>query len=267
MARECVVFLVGACFLLGRSVAPLRAETKDLKIEQSWDGIIANEKLLKEAPANGKPLQGAAGFVTERKAWVKLWKAWRGKEKVPQVDFTKDLVLVITLGGPNKISPPVLRLDDKGELEAWAAATLNPADGFCYKLVIIRRQGVKSVNRTALPKDGLSRLMKALEEHKEPRRGSVFPLPQAVKILASEPKQHKGAIGFRGLHTYSTNLNAKKLIEQFGDPDETRTVNITVPGKGTGVVETVRSRMLRYGWLQIYVTAKGEIWYIGRKLK
>jgi hypothetical protein len=115
-------------------------------------------------------------------------------------------------------------------------------------------------------KDTLSRLMKALEEHKEPKRDSVFPLPQAVKILASESKQYKDEIRFRGLHTYSTNLNAKKLIEQFGDPDETGTENITVTGKA-GVAESARSRMLRYGWLRIYVTPDGEIWYVGRRLK
>ena len=54
-------------------------------------------------------------------------------------------------------------------------------------------------------KDALSRLMKALEEHKEPKR--------------------------------------------------------------EGIAETARSLMLRYGWLRIYVTAEGEIWYVGRRLK
>jgi hypothetical protein len=108
--------------------------------------------------------------------------------------------------------------------------------------------------------------MKALEEHKEPKRDSVFPLPKAVKILASESKEYNDEIRFRGLHTYSTNLNAKKLVEQFGDPDEVGTENITVTGKA-GVAETSRSRMLRYGWLRIYVTREGEIWYVGRRLK
>ena len=42
--------------VLGASVAPLRAEPKELKVRQAWDGIIGNEKLLKEAPPTGKPL-------------------------------------------------------------------------------------------------------------------------------------------------------------------------------------------------------------------
>jgi hypothetical protein len=117
-----------------------------------------------------------------------------------------------------------------------------------------------------LAKDGLSRLMKALEVHKEPQRGSVFPLPRALEILASEPKEYMGEIRFRGLHTYSTNLNANKLIEETGEPDETGTENITVSGR-TGLAETARSRMLRYGWLRIYVTPDGEIWYVGRRYR
>jgi hypothetical protein len=48
-------------------------------------------------------------------------------------------------------------------------------------------------------RDSLSQLMKALETHKEPKRESVFALPQAVKILESEPKEYKGEIRFRGL--------------------------------------------------------------------
>jgi hypothetical protein len=125
---------------------------------------------------------------------------------------------------------------------------------------------ITASNAVAQETDGLRRLMKALEEHKEPKRDAVFPLPQAAKILASESKEFMGEIRFRGLHTYSTTLNAKKLIEQFGDPDEMGTENITVTGK-TGVAETARSRMLRYGWLRIYVTPEGEIWYVGRRLK
>ena len=114
--------------------------------------------------------------------------------------------------------------------------------------------------------DGLTKLLKAVEGHKEPARGSVFPLPQAVKILQKEPKEFKGEIRFRGLHTYSTNLDEKKLVKQFGQPDETKMENITVTGKA-GTAETARSKMLRYGWLRLYVNPKGEIWYVARKLK
>lgn len=150
--KSCLIGTV-ACVFLGLQVLPVPAGTKELKGQQSWDGTIADAKLLKDAPANGKALQGAAGFVTDQAAWAKLWKAWRGEQKVPTVDFTKDLVLVFTLGGPNKISSPTLRLNDQGDLKADAAATLIGGDGFCYKFVVISRAGIKTINGTALKKD------------------------------------------------------------------------------------------------------------------
>jgi hypothetical protein len=115
-------------------------------------------------------------------------------------------------------------------------------------------------------KDALSRLLKAVQAHKEPERGSLFAFPRAVKILEAGPKNYKGEISFRGLHTYSTNLDENKLVKEFGRPDEAGVENITVTGKA-GLAETARSRMLRYGWLRIYVTPQGEIWYVGRKYK
>lgn len=105
---------------------PIQAETKELKVQQSWDGIIGDDKLLKDALPIEKPHQGTAVFVADKQAWAKLWKVWRGNQKLPGVDFTKTLVLVFTLGGPNLISLTELRLDDKGELKAEASATLKP---------------------------------------------------------------------------------------------------------------------------------------------
>jgi hypothetical protein len=151
--RSALLLVASVCALVGPGLLLLRAATTELKVEQSWDGIIKNEKLLRHAPTNGKPLQGAAGFVAEEKAWVKLWKAWRGDERVPEVNFAKELVLVFTLGGPNKVSPPELRLDDNGELKARAVATLIGGRGFCYKIVVVRREGIRSVNATPVPKE------------------------------------------------------------------------------------------------------------------
>jgi hypothetical protein len=119
-------------------------------------------------------------------------------------------------------------------------------------------------------KDALSRLLKVLEkenEQKDQKRGSVFAFPQAVKILEAGPKKpyKEEEIRFRGVHTYSTRWNEKKLLKEFGEPDEAGKENITVSrDKG---VETAYARMIRYGWLRIYLTPKGEIWYVGRKYR
>ena len=117
-------------------------------------------------------------------------------------------------------------------------------------------------------KDALSRLLKAVQNQKEPKRGSVFAFPQAVKILEAGPKKpyKEEDLRFRGMHTYSTHLDEKKLIKEFGEPDQVGKENVTVTG-ATGVAETRYSKMLRYGWLRIYVTPEGEIWYVGRQYR
>lgn len=114
--------------------------------------------------------------------------------------------------------------------------------------------------------NALSKLLKAVEGHKEPKRESLFALPKALKILEAEPKKYKGEIRFRGLHTYSTSLDENKLFKEFGKPDEAGKEDITVTGD-MGIAETVTARMIRYGWLRIYLTPKAEIWYVGRKYK
>lgn len=124
---------------LGWSLAAAGAGAKEVKVRRSWDGVVKDEKLRKEAPPNG--------VVTDRKAWAKLWKAWRGGEKVPEVDFDKELALILTCDGPNKIDPPVLLLDGKRGLKVQPpVATLVPGPGFGYKIVTVQREGIKTVN-------------------------------------------------------------------------------------------------------------------------
>jgi len=120
-------------------------------------------------------------------------------------------------------------------------------------------------------KGALSRLLKALEKEKAPKdakRGSVFAFPQAVKILEADPKGKipKEEIRFRGMPTYSTHWNEEKLVKEFGKPDEAGEETISVTGDA-GVAETRNARMIRYGWLRIYLTPKGAIWYVGRKYR
>jgi hypothetical protein len=126
--------------------AVIGAEAKKVEVRQSWDGTIPDDKLRKEEPANG--------FITDEKTWAKLWKAWCGNAKLPKVDFDKELILVQTVEGLNTISPPDLRLTDKGNLRVpLPVSTLLPASGgFGYKIVTVRRDGVKTVNGKTLKK-------------------------------------------------------------------------------------------------------------------
>jgi uncharacterized protein (TIGR03067 family) len=125
---------------------PPKKEPKAVPIRQSWDGVLQNRNLLKESPPEG--------FVVDADSWAKLWKAWRGDERVPRIDFDKQVAIILAVPGPNKISTPDLRLDDTGNLRVpLPVSTLLPDDGrIGYKLTIIDRAGVKSVNGRSIVK-------------------------------------------------------------------------------------------------------------------
>ena len=120
---------------------PDRPKPKPVPIAQRWNGKIADETLRKHEPPGGLVLDSAA--------WERLWKAWRGQEKLPALDFQTHLVLVFTAGGPNSVGcQPTI--DAKGNVRAVAMSTLIGGPGFGYLMLCISREGVKAVNGRAL---------------------------------------------------------------------------------------------------------------------
>jgi hypothetical protein len=104
-------------------------------------GTLADMNLLKAEPAKG--------FITDAAEWQKLWHAWRGKVALPPVDFAKEFVLVFTARGPN--APQVqLGLDKQGNLNALEVRKLAAGGGFSYRLAVVSRKGVATVNRRPL---------------------------------------------------------------------------------------------------------------------
>lgn len=113
-----------------------------VKILDSWSGKLADAAIRKHAPADD--------FLLDRESWAALWKAWRGQEALPEVDFQKQMVLVFTADGPNSVGCEP-RLDGQGNLQALAMSTLIGGPGFGYLIQCIPREGVKSVNGKPLP--------------------------------------------------------------------------------------------------------------------
>jgi len=132
------------------SVAPsaVQADEKPVKPVKEWKGKFLNkeeEPLMKEAPKSG--------CLTDKKAWSKLWKAWRGKEKLPKIDFEKQLVLVGAADcAANKIEA-AFKLDDKGDLKGFFITTEIGGPGFVYMIVVIDRSGIKTYNGKPIKKD------------------------------------------------------------------------------------------------------------------
>ena len=90
------------------------------------------------------------GVITNAKDFEKLVKAWKVAEKVPEVNFDKEIVLVAkTEGSILKLNPA---LDEKGDLKALGFASADLLPGFRYVIISVPRKGVKTVNGKELPK-------------------------------------------------------------------------------------------------------------------
>jgi hypothetical protein len=120
--------------------AEARAEKKVVKLTNNWRGSLDDRKLMKGAPQ----------VITNAKDFAKLWKAWKIGDKMPKVNFRKELViLATTVGSRLNLSA---QLDEKGNLTTIGFGTRDIRDGFRYVMGTVPRKGVKTVNGKALPK-------------------------------------------------------------------------------------------------------------------
>ncbi len=128
--------------LLAAGLAVAADKPTLVKTTNSWKGSIDDEKLKKEAPESG--------VITNAKDWEKLAKAWKVGDKVPEVNFDKELILIATTPG-SKLSLSAT-LDDKGDLKPIGIATSDLGTGFRYVIISVPKEGVKTVNGKELPK-------------------------------------------------------------------------------------------------------------------
>jgi hypothetical protein len=109
---------------------------KPIKTEKTWGGLVKIE-LRKEAPGN----------IADKDAWAKFWKLYRGEEKLPEVDFKTELILVVVNNDPNGISIR-LEVDNKGDLtvdyERTEIRFINPTT-CAYQIALIKRGGIKTI--------------------------------------------------------------------------------------------------------------------------
>jgi hypothetical protein len=140
MVRFCVTAGVVAAVWVGAlASASQQALPKTIKPNQVWKGSIADVNLKKGVPE----------VITSAREFEKLWKDWKIDGKVPEVDFTKELVAVgTTVGSTLQVSGA---LDDKGDLRIVSFGTADFGEGFRYVIVTLNRDGVKTVNGKKLP--------------------------------------------------------------------------------------------------------------------
>src|SRR5215510_512457 len=133
----------------GFSLAQSRG--KLIKVEKVWDGEIKFE-LLQQLPQKG--------VIANEKAWAELWRAYRGDDELPKIDFDKQMILVGVHSDPNDIGydPKGLILNENGDLNVRSVSTIifsrfaNP-ETCRYIFLLISSEGVKTINGKPVQKD------------------------------------------------------------------------------------------------------------------
>ena len=120
-------------------------DPQDLAIIDRWSGDfpVAELDLLPEGQR-----QSRAGFIGNQEVFAALWQAFKPGEKVPAVDFTRNLVVFsrnVDFYNRTQIMKVVL---DGGGLEILAMETMSAMpieDNAAMALAVVPRSGIKYI--------------------------------------------------------------------------------------------------------------------------
>lgn len=132
-----LVVVFSAMSEAAESATPIQSQEK-IPFKQTWSGKDLSEDLMSAAPREL--------YITDAASWAKLWQAWRGRERLPVVNFDKELIVFCTTNSPNSCGIN-LSLDEQGDLKITSESTLIGSDAktFNYQIGLIERGGIKSI--------------------------------------------------------------------------------------------------------------------------
>jgi hypothetical protein len=158
--------MTGYALLLGLVLHP----GGEIRPERTWGGVLPDVALRRVAPASR--------VITEERTFAAVWEAWRPGERRPPIDFTRSIVLVETMEGPNRM---FIRLSDdgRGNVTTQSGGTLIGGPGFGYILAQVRREGIRTIDGRPLPPPGRAPGEPPRDEFPRPRPpGPQPPGPQ-----------------------------------------------------------------------------------------
>lgn len=133
------IFLAAAAFAVFATGNLTAADPKAITPDPLWKGSVDDVELSKDAPS----------VIGDAKAFAKLWESWKLGDKVPEIDFKKNLVVLTT--GRGSILDLRVMLNDKADLRVFGFGTKDLRPGFRYAVGVVSREGVKTVNGKKLP--------------------------------------------------------------------------------------------------------------------
>ncbi|MEJ2673248.1 MAG: hypothetical protein P8168_13820 [Deltaproteobacteria bacterium] len=130
------IFLIPLVMIMAMAFHPqsFAAGKEPVKPLQQWSGAVADLSLRKAAPQ----------VILTEKSLENLWQVWQVPGSVPEVDFSRALVVVQTTRG-SKLRLAAT-LEENGNLQVLGLATRDLRPGFRYVIAVLSRKGVKTIN-------------------------------------------------------------------------------------------------------------------------
>jgi hypothetical protein len=145
-ASVIALWLAIACLLAGAAVAAAHAgEPKDLLILQKWSGdypVVYLNRLPEGQQRSG------VGFIGDEPTFRGVWEAFKPGEKVPEVDFTKELVVFsrnVVFYNRTSIAKVALRDGVAEVIASETRSSLPIEDKVAMAVAVIPRAGVKFI--------------------------------------------------------------------------------------------------------------------------
>ncbi len=114
---------------------------KSMRIYKQWTGFLPNG-----APSINLPEKG---YVNDEETWNELWHAWRPMEKLPEVNFQNEIVLVGAL--PNALRVYVRALKTADGKVTFTVNGSGSTKGLSYSFAKVMRTGLITINGERLP--------------------------------------------------------------------------------------------------------------------
>lgn len=134
------LFSCAACVLFPLAATPWAKAGNKVEVIRTLSGSVADEKAIQPP------------VITSAKGLEAVRKAWSHKEEMPKVDFSKEMIVAVYSRG-SRLNLSGVKLDDKGNLTVLGFGTRDLRPGFRFVLGVVSREGVKTVNGTALPRE------------------------------------------------------------------------------------------------------------------